>query len=67
VDERIPINIRQNGIQVFIQPEEMDQEVLLHSIVKENVPFLPEGEKVIGGLDKVGPHDLGISEKLAAF
>jgi hypothetical protein len=45
----------------------MDQEVLFYSFVEEKVPFLPEGEEVIGGLDKVGPHHLGISEKLAAF
>jgi len=67
VDERVPINILQNGIQVFIQSEEMDQEVLFDSIIEEKVPFLPEREEVIGGLDKVGPHDLGISKKLAAF
>jgi hypothetical protein len=45
----------------------MDQEVLFHSFIEENIPFLPEGEELIGGLDKVSPHDLGISEKLAAF
>jgi hypothetical protein len=67
VDEGIPINILQNGIQIFIQPKEMDQEVFFHSVIEENVPFLPERKSVIGGLDKVGPHDLGISEELAAF
>jgi len=67
VNERISINILQNGIQVIIQPEEMDQEVLFHPIIEEKVPSLPERKEVIGGLDKVGPHDLGISEKLAAF
>jgi hypothetical protein len=45
----------------------MDQEVLVHSFIEENVPLLPEREEVIGGLDKVSPRDLGISEKLAAF
>jgi hypothetical protein len=67
VNGRIPINLLQNGIQIFIHSEKMDQEVPFHSFIEENVPFLPEGEEVIGGLDKVGPHDLGISEKLAAF
>jgi hypothetical protein len=67
VNRRIPINLLQNGIQIFIQSEEMDQEVLFNSFIEENVPFLPEREEVIGGLDKVGPHDLSISEKLAAF
>jgi hypothetical protein len=67
VNERIPVNLLQNGIQVFVQPEKMDHEVLFHSFVEENVPFLPEREQMIGGLDKVGPHGLGISEKLAAF
>jgi hypothetical protein len=67
MNEGVPINLLQNGIQIFIQSEKMDQEVLFHSFVEKNVPFLPEREEVIGGLDKVSPHDLGISEKLAAF
>jgi hypothetical protein len=67
VNERILINLLQNGTQIFIQSEEMDKEVLFHSFIEENVPLLPEREEVIGGLDQVGPHGLGISEKLAAF
>jgi hypothetical protein len=51
VNGRIPINLLQNGIQIFIQSEKMEQEVLFHSFIEENVPFLPEGEEVIGGLD----------------
>jgi hypothetical protein len=64
---RIAINLLQNGIQIFVQSEKMNQELLFHSFVEENIPLLPEREEVIGGLDQVGPHDLGIPEKLAAF
>jgi hypothetical protein len=67
VNERVPVNLLQNGVQIFIQSEKTDQEILFRSFVEENVPFLPEGEKVIAGLDKVGSHDLGVSEKLATF
>jgi hypothetical protein len=67
MNRRVPINLLQKGVQIFIQSEKMDQEVLFHSLIVQNVPLLPEREKVIGGLNKVGSHDLGISEKLAAL
>jgi hypothetical protein len=67
VNEGIPVNLLQNGIQIFIQPEEMDQEAFFHSFIEENVPFLPEREELIAGLNQVSFHDFGIPEKLAAF
>jgi hypothetical protein len=67
VNGRILINLLQHGIQIFIQPEEMDQEVFIHSFIEEKIPLLPEREEVIGGLGKVSPLNLGVPEKLAAF
>jgi hypothetical protein len=45
----------------------MDQEAFFHSFIEENVPFLPEREELIAGLNQVSFHDFGIPEKLAAF
>jgi hypothetical protein len=67
MNERIPINLLQDKIQIFIQSEKMGQEGLIHSFKEKGISFLPEREGSIRGLDDIGLYDLGISEELSAF
>jgi hypothetical protein len=54
MNDRILIDLSQNGIEVFIQSEELDQESLLHSLRKEGFSALPQGEDPAGGLNDIG-------------
>jgi hypothetical protein len=47
MNERIPVNLLQNGVQIFIQSEKMDHEILFHSFIEEHVTLLPEREDAI--------------------
>ena len=67
VNDRIPVDLFLNRIQIFIQSEKLDQERFFNSFIEEGFSFLPEGKNPIRGLDDVGIEDLGKSKKLSAF
>jgi hypothetical protein len=67
VDDRVPINLLQDRIQILIQSEKMNQERFVHPFIENKIPFLMKGENSICGLNKVGTHDFREPEELSAF
>jgi hypothetical protein len=67
MDNGVPVNLFQNGIEIVIQPQEINDECFLHPLVKEDVAFLAERKNPAGGLDKIGIDHLGKTENLPAF
>lgn len=66
-DNRIPVDLFQNGVEIVIQSEELPEERFFRSPVVKKVSFLPQGEDLIGGLDEIGIPDLRKTKELSAF
>jgi len=67
VNDRVLVDFFQNRIQIFIQPEKLNQERLFDSLIEKGFSSLPEGKNSIRGLNDVGIEDFGKSKKLSAF
>jgi hypothetical protein len=50
----IPVDLFQNRIEIFIQPEKIDQERFFNPLVEKDISFLPEAKNPIRGLNNVG-------------
>src|SRR4030042_1867065 len=66
VDHRVPIDLLQNRIKVFVQSKEIGQKRFIHPFpfIEEEVAFLIKREDPIRGLDNIGLVDLRESEEL---
>jgi hypothetical protein len=67
MDDRVLVNVLQNGVKIILQSKEIDQKRFLYSFVVKEVVLLMEREDSIGRLDEISIPDLGPSEKLATF
>jgi hypothetical protein len=67
VNDRVPVDLFINCVQVFIQSEKSNQEWFFNTLKENGFSFLPYRKNPIRRLNDVGIEDLGKPKKLTAF
>jgi len=67
VNDRVPVDLSINEIQIFIQSEKSDHEPFFDSFVEEEFSNLPDGKNPTRRLNNIVIEDFGKSKKLSAF
>jgi len=67
VNDRVPVDLFIDEIQIFIQSKKSDHESLLGSFIEEVFSDLPDGKNLIRRLNNIVVEDFRESKKLSTF
>jgi hypothetical protein len=67
VDDRVPVDLFINQIQIVIQSKKSGQEPFFDSFVEEEFSNLPDRKNLIRRMNNIVIEDFGKSKELSAF